>query len=451
MTTPLSPRISPRRMPASSSGRAARKTIREYRTRFVAPNERPISTREGLTRSTPTWVSSAITQTENRNTVTIIVSSPKPSSAISAGTIAVSGELSKMFTHIPITEPTARLVPIRMPTPMPTANDRPMPMRNACSVIHAASANVSDHTTSGKAAITSLNGGRSDTSSSRPTTSQMANHTSSENAIGIRWPRSSMSPLQVAAELVPDLLDPVQVGGVAPDLVGAAAAVDPRADHLRHARRATGQDDDLVGDVDGLLDRMGHEDHGLALIAEQPQQVVLELAADLLVDRREGLVHQQDVGVHPEGPREADALPHPAGELVGVGVLEARQPHLVYIRPRGLLALLAGQPAQLQAEGDVAQHRRPRHERQILEHERPVRPGPRDGDAVDLDPARRRVDQSGDDLQRRGLSAPARADDAGELALGHVEGEAAEGADTGELLGEVDDADGGLPSVRTPV
>src|SRR5688500_12201086 len=281
MITPFSPRIRPRRMPASSSGRAARRTIREYSTRFVAPKDRPISTSEGLTRSTPTWVSSAITQTENRTTVTTIVSSPKPSSAISAGTMAVSGELSKMFTHIPITEPTARLVPIRMPTPMPTLKEIPIPIRKASRVIRAASANVSDDTTSGKAAITSLNGGRSDTSSSRPTTSHMANHTSSENAMGIRWPRSSMSPLQVAAELVPDLLDPVEVGGIAPDLVGAAAAVDPRADHLRHARRTPGQDDDLVGDVDGLLDRMGHEDHGLALVAEQPQQVVLELAAAL--------------------------------------------------------------------------------------------------------------------------------------------------------------------------
>src|SRR5919106_4765624 len=448
MMTPFRPRIRPRRMPASSSGRAARKTIREYRTRFVAPNERPISTSEGLTRSTPTWVSSAITQTENRNTVTIIVSSPKPSSAISAGTIAVSGELSKMFTHIPITEPTARLVPIRMPTPMPMAKDRPMPMRKACSVIHAASANVDDDTTSEKAAITSVNGGRSDTRSSRPTTSHMANHTSSENAIGIRWPRSSMSALQVAAELVPDLLDPVEVGGAAPDLVGAAAPVDTGANDLRDPRGAPGQDDDLVGDVDGLLDRMGHEDHGLALLAEQPQQVVLELAADLLVDGREGLVHQQDVGVHRERPGESDALAHPAGELVGVGVLEAREPHLVDIRPRGVLALLAGQPAQLQAEGDVAQHRRPRHQGEILEHERPVRPGTRDRDAVDLDPSRRRVDQSGHDLQRRGLTAAAGADDAGELAPGHVEGEAAQGADpAGEVLDEVDDADGGLSKV----
>ena len=116
--------------------------------------------------------------------MTIIVGSPKPSSAISAGTTAVSGELSKMFTHIPISDPIARLVPIAMPTPMPTTKDRAIPIRNAWRVIHAASANVGDDTTSGKAASTSVNGGSSDTSSSRPTTSHTANHTSSENAIG---------------------------------------------------------------------------------------------------------------------------------------------------------------------------------------------------------------------------------------------------------------------------
>ena len=86
----------------------------------MAPKDRPISTRDGLTRSTPTWVSRAITHTENRNTVTIMVGSPKPSRAISAGTTAVSGELSKMLTHMPISEPTALLVPIQIPTPMPS-------------------------------------------------------------------------------------------------------------------------------------------------------------------------------------------------------------------------------------------------------------------------------------------------------------------------------------------
>jgi hypothetical protein len=127
-----------------------------------------------------------MTHTENRNTVTTMVGRPKPSRAISAGTTAVSGELSKMLTHMPISEPTALLVPIQMPTPMPTTKDSTIPITNACKVMDAASTNVRDGTTSPIAMIEEENGGISDTSSSRPTTSHSTNHTSSENAIGMR-------------------------------------------------------------------------------------------------------------------------------------------------------------------------------------------------------------------------------------------------------------------------
>jgi hypothetical protein len=47
---------------------------------------------------------------------------------MSAGTTAVSGELSKIFTHMPISSPIARTRPIRMPTPMPIVRDNAMPI-----------------------------------------------------------------------------------------------------------------------------------------------------------------------------------------------------------------------------------------------------------------------------------------------------------------------------------
>ncbi len=118
-------------MPASSSGRAARSRIVLNILRRPAPNERPISTSDGLMRSMPTWASSAITHTENRTTVVTIVSRPNPSSAIRAGTTAVSGELSKMLTHIPIREPKGRKVPIRIPRTMPMTRDNAIPIPNA--------------------------------------------------------------------------------------------------------------------------------------------------------------------------------------------------------------------------------------------------------------------------------------------------------------------------------
>src|SRR5688572_419711 len=266
-----------------------------------------------------------------------------------------------MLTHMPISEPTALLVPIQIPTPMPTTKDSAIPIRNACRVMDAASMNVRDGTTSAIAMMDSENGGMSDTSSSRPTTSHSPNHTNSEDAIGIRRPPSSMSFLQVVLQLGPDLLNPVEIGGAAPDRIGSATPVDAWTDDLRHLGRPPGEDHDLVGDVDRLLDRVGHEDHGLLLDVEQVQQVLLELPPDLLVHRRERLVHQQGVRVDREGTREPDALPHPTGKLVRVGVLGAGQADLVDVLPGDLLALRLRDAAQLKAESRVAQHRRPGH------------------------------------------------------------------------------------------
>ena len=45
------------------------------------------------------------------------------------------------------------------------------------------------------------------------------------------------------------------------------------------------------------------------------EQLVLQAGADQRVERRERLVHQQDLGVGGEGAGEADALLHAAGEL----------------------------------------------------------------------------------------------------------------------------------------
>ena len=134
-----------------------------------------------------------------RKTVTTIVGRPKPNSAISAGTIAVSGELSKMFAHMPISSPTAFTRPIKKPTPMPTTSASAMPMPNAWRVMSAASPKRSEVTTVPMAARTSVKGGMRNTSSRRPTTSQMANQTRARTPSGSggrRWsPRRSAGAL----------------------------------------------------------------------------------------------------------------------------------------------------------------------------------------------------------------------------------------------------------------
>ena len=193
------------------------------------------------------------------------------------------------------------------------------------------------------------------------------------------------------------------------------------ADDLRHAARARQQNGDLVGDVDRLLDGVGDEEERLALPRDELEQVLLELAPGLLVDGRERLVHQQHLAVDGERPREADALAHPAGQLVGEALLESGETDVADVALRDRLALRHPDAAQLQPEGDVAQHRGPGQQREVLEHEGAVRPGAGHGPAVHLDLPGRRREQPGDDLEQRRLAASRRPQHGGELPAGELE------------------------------
>jgi hypothetical protein len=97
----------------------------------------------------------------------------------------------------------------------------------------------------------------------------------------------------------------------------------------------------------------------------------------------------------------------------------------MYLRA-DLLALGARRAAQLEAEGDVAQHVRPGQQREILEHEARSAPGPSTAVPLTRLPGVAR-DQSGDDLEQRGLAAAARAEQGGELALRKGEVDVAQG------------------------
>ena len=59
----------------------------------------------------------------------------------------------------------------------------------------------------------------------------------------------------------------------------------------------------------------------------QEEQFVLQLVADQRVERRERLVHEQDVGVGREGARETDALLHAAGKFMAELAGPLREAH----------------------------------------------------------------------------------------------------------------------------
>src|SRR3954463_9597016 len=77
---------------------------------------------------------------------------------------------------------------------------------------------------------------------------------------------------------------------------------------------------DAVGQEYRLAERMGDENDGLLAARQQHGQILAEDHARLLVERAERLVHEQDLGLQAEGPRERGALAHAARKLSGIMV-----------------------------------------------------------------------------------------------------------------------------------
>jgi hypothetical protein len=215
---------------------------------------------------------------------------------------------------------------------------------------------------------------------------------------------------------LPNLLDRVQEPLLPADFIcGLAFTLQIGVHDLVDPARPGRQQDDPIGDINRLLDRMGHEDDALVLLRQEIKQLLLKQPAGLLVDRREGLVHEQHVGVHAKRSGQSDPLAHAARQLVGVAPLETGQADLFDIAARGVLALLPGNTLQLQAEGHVAQHGGPGHQREVLEHEGALGARAMDRPSLDQDLTLGRLQQTRDDLEQGRLAAAAGAEQGGHL------------------------------------
>ena len=109
--------------------------------------------------------------------------------------------------------------------------------------------------------------------------------------------------LGLEAQHLQDLvLDRLAAGGprrfVEPRLVG-----DPRRAVKHHH---------AVADVHRLVDVMGDEHRGLAVLLDQADELGAKVAGGHLVERGERLIAQQNVGLDCEGPRDRHALAHAA-------------------------------------------------------------------------------------------------------------------------------------------
>ena len=187
--------------------------------------------------------------------------------------------------------------------------------------------------------------------------------------------------------------------------------------------RAVAHQQDLVGQQDRLVDVVGDHEHGLVRGLHDLQKLVLDGAAGQCIERAEGLVEQQHLGLDGKGAGDADALLHAAGKLSRLfveGVAEADHFEVagavlpdLFLRPLG--------PLRLDGEGNIAQHAHPGHQGVALKHHAAVEAGAAHLATVHEGVARRGFFESGQHIEDGGLAAAGVADDANELALVDVE------------------------------
>ncbi len=115
---------------------------------------------------------------------------------------------------------------------------------------------------------------------------------------------------------------------------------------------------------------MGDEHHRLVDLAAEAHHLVLHVAADQRVERRERLVEEHDRRVGGERPGESDPLLLTAAQLVRlVGAHPAESDQLERLLGRRPPLRLVD-AAQLEPEGDVVDQRAVRQQPEVLEHHR---------------------------------------------------------------------------------
>lgn len=205
-----------------------------------------------------------------------------------------------------------------------------------------------------------------------------------------------------------------------------------------------GEDDDAVPHHDGLVDRVGDEEGGGGPLLENPQHLELEQVACLRVERGERLVHDEHARLDRQGAREAGPLLHPAGQLVRIGVLEPFQADHADELLNARCRVPAGHPPDGQAVSDVAEHRLPREEAEVLEHHAHALGRLGDRAAGDADRPAARLDQARDAAKQRGLPAAGRPDDRHDLRRPDIEGDARQHGPLAIPHAQLVDADQGI-------
>src|SRR5262249_8435103 len=203
-------------------------------------------------------------------------------------------------------------------------------------------------------------------------------------------------------------------------------------------------DHDPIRHLEGLLLIVGDEHAGDVNLVVQAAEPRAQLLAHLRIERAEGLVEEQDLGLRGKRPGECDALALAARELGRQRALESFELHepeqLRHARPD----LRPGPLADAEAERDVVEHRHVTEERVVLEDEAHValaHGGVGHVLVLVQHAAGVRRLQPRDDAQQRRLARARRAEQREERAVWHLETDVVESQDASEALHAVLDGD----------
>ena len=72
-------------------------------------------------------------------------------------------------------------------------------------------------------------------------------------------------------------------------------------------------DGNLVAQLDGLVYVVSDQDDRLAQLTLEPEEELMQLAADHRINRRERFIHEQDQRISRQGPGHANSLLLPTG------------------------------------------------------------------------------------------------------------------------------------------
>ena len=178
----------------------------------------------------------------------------------------------------------------------------------------------------------------------------------------------------------------------------------------------------------------------------QVEQQRPHVRADQRIERAEGLVHQQDVGIGRERASEADALLHTARKMMRKGLLVALEADTLHPLRRAFGALGPRETLEGQAVADIVHHGPVREQRETLEyHADLVAPEPLESRGVqrehvlpvDAHIAFRRVDEAVDVTHQRGLARAAEPHDDLDAARGHLQIDVAQAEDMAVGLQQV--------------